>query len=220
MGTSVSVQSTTSHRTSNLHQEMGSSFSIHNDTSETVWVSHGVHVGAIIGGVSAGLGVATLGVGLAAGAAAGATGAATTATSTAAASTMVGTMEGVVFTSLNAAGLTAAVVTPVAVGGLTAAGWGGLATITGILSIGTGVASTMTGTHKQKALKAKEELEKALKDYVRIDPGQTYGPYEGTVSLVQTGYVIKNNGKMVTSPVWTAPTAGSDHQYKMSEYFC
>jgi len=191
---------------------MGSSFSIKNDTSETIWVSHGVHTGAIIGGVSAALGVVTLGVGAAAGAASAATGAV-------ASSIMVGTMDGVVFSSLNAVGLTAAVLTPVAVGGLTAAGWGTLGTITGILSIGTGVTATMTGTHKQKALKAKEELEKALKDYERIEPGKTYGPKEGSLSLVQTGYVIKNDGSVVTSPVWTGPTAGDNNEYKVSEYF-
>jgi len=92
---------------------MGSSFSIKNDTSETIWVSHGIHAGALFGGVSAGLGVV---------------------------------------------------------------GWAVGNVITGIVSMGAGVASTLKG--KEKQLTDKEELEKVLKlkGFERIEPGQTYGP--------------------------------------------
>ena len=52
-----------------------------------------------------------------------------------------------------------------------------------------------------------------------IRPGEKY-TYNGTLSLVKTALVLSNDGRMKgTRDVWTGPTDGSNHEYKLSKYF-
>ena len=52
-----------------------------------------------------------------------------------------------------------------------------------------------------------------------IKPGEKY-TYSGTLSLVKTALVVSKDGRMRGScDVWTGPTDGSDHEYKLSKYF-
>ena len=195
---------------------MGSSFSIVNDTDDPIWVSDGVCHAALWGSISAALGVVTLGAGMAASAAAGATSAAAATFLALPEATAVMTLQGALYTSAQAAGVVLA--SGATFAGLSAAFFTTVASISSVLSISSGVASALSETEKKKLYDMKKELEKQLEGFLKINPGEKY-VFNGTLSLVKTAYVVFDNGKTSRCNVWTAPTAGNNFDYNVSEYF-
>ena len=61
-------------------------------------------------------------------------------------------------------------------------------------------------------------LQEVLKEYTSVGPGSRYTA-SGTLSLVRTAYVIYDDGQKFSHDCWTGPTAGSDYEYPVSEYF-
>ena len=195
---------------------MGSSFSIVNDTDDPIWVSDGVCHAALWGSLSGALGVVTLGAGLAASAAVSATTAAAASFLALPEATFIITMEGLLLTSAEAAGIILA--SGASIAGLSATFLTTVASISSILSVGTGIAGALSETEKKKFYDMKEELEKQLEGFSRINPGEKY-VFNGTLSLVKTAYVVFDNGKTSSCNVWTAPTDGENYDYKVSDYF-
>ena len=206
---------------------MGSSFSIINDTNEPVWVSDGVCHEALWGRIGAVAGVVTLGAGaaiVAGGAGGGAAGALASAAAfegAVAEGAMIATAEGIVYTSALAAGVAAATEAGLVLG-INAAVWGYISTVSGLLSLtaltAEGTLAKLDAEERAKVWKFKEEVKKQLKGYKRIEPGENY-KVKGSLSLVWSAYVIRNSGKMYKRNCWTAPTAGGDNKYPVSQYF-
>ncbi len=195
---------------------MGSSFSLINDTDKPVWVCQGVCHAALWGSIGGVLGVVTLGAGLAAGAAGSAATAGAATLLQVPAGITVATAEGLLLTSAEAAGL--ALATEAVALGLSAAAWTTIGSVSAVLAIGAGVCDKLTGDEEAKLRKMKREVEKELECYTRLQPGEKF-VYDGTLSLVRTAYVVYDSGRTKAFDVWTGPTAGSNYDYMLSEYY-
>ena len=178
---------------------MGSSFSVVNNTNKPIWVSHGVCKAALFGSIGGVLTVVSFGAGTIAFAA----GAAAIAT------------DSVVVAILEAEGLVIAAEEAAAI---SAEGWSYLSTVTGLLDAGTGITANLVGDKKDRVMSAKKKLQEVLNGYTRVEPGSRYTA-SGTLSLVLTAYVIYDDGQMASHDCWTGPTAGSDNEYPVTEYF-
>ena len=179
---------------------MGSSFSVLNDTSEPIWVSVGVCQEAIWGSVAAVTGVITVGLGGVI--ASGVVGAAAAVV-----------CKGVFFTTFLATGI--------AVDRVESKHWTEMKSISAIINIGCGSCEALAGLdleQKQKFIEFQQELKDRLLGYTRVNQGRSY-TVSGTLSLVKTAIVIRDDGRVYKRNCWTAPNHGGVHVYEVSTYF-
>jgi len=70
----------------------------------------------------------------------------------------------------------------------------------------------------KNCLDASLELQKDLEGWTRLDPGSSYR-FDGSLSLIQTGWLVDNSGVGWQKKVWTAPTWGGNHRYNIRSHF-
>lgn len=128
---------------------------------------------------------------------------------------------GVVYTSAIAAAV-ASVEAGAVVLGVSATTWSAIASISGILAVGSGIAQgaqqAISSQDESRVREYYKEVKKNLDGFERVDPGGRYTKH-GSLSLVWTAYVVRNNGRMRQHNCWTGPTAGSNHEYEVTQYF-
>jgi len=173
-------------------KEMGSSFSVVNNTDKVVWVQQGTQwkvVMGVVGGLGA---VATCLAGIFGAIAVGAT-------------VAVGAVEGAV--AVEAAAGTAL--------GLGVTGWG----VTGVLSaVSAKMLTEALNIPHEQAKRMLKVIQKFKEDSVELKPGERFTFY-GSLSLVRTVSAMNDRYQLHTRNCWTGPTFGSDYKYTISEHF-
>merc|ERR1712130_538337 len=173
--------------------KMGSTFSIHNDSTEPIYVWEGLNVDAILYSSIAALSAITLGAG---GVAFSAGGAATAATTSA-----IGASSAA-FGLTSEAGIAAALA---AASAFTASTIGTTATVVGWVATASAASiSTALGITKEQAETYKKNIEYFKNNCnKKLRPGQTYTSGKYTLSLTKTIWLMNSNGEQTKRAVWT-----------------
>ena len=179
---------------------MGSSFSVLNDTTEPIWVKVGVCEEAIVGSVAAVASVAAIGI---------------------CGFVTCGVLIAGVVAVSKVVLVTSFVATGIAMDRMQAKRWSRIKSISAIMNMGCGsceVFTKLAPDERERMLQFQQELKGRLAGYTRVIRGRSYTK-RGTLSLVRTATVIRDDGRLLKRHCWTAPTDGGVNVYEVSRYF-
>jgi len=186
---------------------MGSSFTVENDSGFDMWVQSDVHLEALFWSLSGIMAViivaATMGAGLA-------IGGIVAAPAVPGAAISKGTQAAMLWAFFSWTGFPA------------------IAGSTGVFTLGVvGLVESSKAALREQAdtpemaealLKQKADVEKLLKGYTHLRPGQKF-KFEKTLSLLQKVTVIYNDFSVAEHDCWTAPKDGENYEYTASTHF-
>lgn len=181
---------------------MGSSFSVLNDTSEPIWVSVRVCKEVIWGSVAVVTGAVTIGAGgvIACGA------------------VMMGAAlfwKGILFSAFIATGVALDRMDTKYQTELE------MKSISATINAGSEdseALARLAPDERQAVTVFQEQLKNRLEGFTRVNQGRSYTE-RGTLSLVKSVIVIRDDGRLFKRNCWTAPTNGGVNVYDVSKYF-